>query len=150
VCGMDNEKLTNELDNASNEDSETKGKPKYDKLNAEAEITKDFKFSIGMEFTSRHQFKDVVRELNVLNGRKIKFARNGKKNVRAVCWVNQKCGYNVFASIAKKTNTFRVRSLRPMHTCGMVLNLKSSRSKWIKEVFVKHNINQEPKKRVIL
>jgi hypothetical protein len=150
VCGMDSEKLSNELDNASKEDSEMKGKPKYDKFDAEAEITKDFKFSIGMEFTSRHQFKDAVRELNVLNGRKIKFTRNGKKRVRAVCWLNQKCSYNVYVSIAKKTNTFRVRKLHPMHTCGMVLNFKSSRSKWIKEVFVKHNINQEPKKRVIL
>lgn len=150
MCGMDNKKLSNELDNASKEDSETKGKSKYHKFYTEAEITKDFKFSIGMEFTSRHQFKDVVRELNVLNGRKIKFAKIEKRRVKAVCKFNQKCGYKVNVRIVRSKETFRVTSLCPMHTCGMVLNFKSSRSKWVAKVLVKHNIKQEPKKRVIL
>jgi len=135
--GMDNEKLTNELDNASKEDSETNGEPKYDKFDIEAEITKDFKFSVGMEFTSRQQFKGVVREHNELNGRKIKFAKSDKRRVKAVCKFNQKCGYNVYVSIVRSTETFRVTSLCPNHTCEMVFaNLKSSK--------YKHNIREEP------
>jgi len=146
--GMDNEKLANEMDNASKEDSETNGEPKYDKFNVEAEITKDFKFSVGMEFSSPQQFKDAVREHNLLNGRKIKFTCNDKKRVKAFCNINQKCGYTIFAST--RTKTFRVRSLCPMHTCGMSLPYQRFMSKWAAEVLVKHNLKQEPKERVIL
>jgi len=93
---------------------------KMDKFNAQAKITKDFKFSVGMEFTSQQQFKDIVREHNVLNGRKIKFAKNDKRRVKAVCKFNQKCGYNVYVSMVTSAKTFRVTSLCLNHTCEMV------------------------------
>ena len=116
--------------------------PKMDKFNAQAKITRDFKFSVGMEFSSLQQFKDVVREHNLLNGRKIKFPKNDKLRVRAVCMFNQKCGYNVYVSIVKKmTKTFRVRSICPNHTCELMFANLSSNSK--------HNIREEPAKKSV-
>jgi len=161
VCGMDSESLTVELNNASERDSGRIGKPKYDKFNVETEITKDFKFSIGMEFSSLQLFKDVVQELNVLNDREIKFAQNDKWRVRAVCKFNKKCGYTIFVSRVVRPITFRVGTICPEHTCGRVSAKKSFKSKQVAKVVVKHNNKEEqpaiqqlpkaaPKKRVTL
>ena len=144
ACGMDSKNLTVELDNASERDSGRKGKPKYDKFNAETEITKDFKFSIGMEFSSLQLFKDVVQEHNVLNERRIKFAENDKWRVRAVCKFNKKCGYTIFVSRVVRTTTFRVGTICPEHTCGRVSAMKSFKSKQVARDVVKHDYKEEP------
>lgn len=160
MCGMDSENLTVELNNASERDSCRKDKPKYDKFNVETEITKDFKFSIGMEFSSLQLFKDVVQEHNVLNNREIKFAENDKWKVRAVCKFNKKCGYTIFVSRVVRPTTFRVGTLCPEHTCGRLFANKIFKSKRVAKVVVKHNNKEQraiqqlptavPKKRVSL
>ncbi|XP_058782116.1 uncharacterized protein LOC131656406 [Vicia villosa] len=140
---MDNKNLTDEKDCASKRDSKPSGKRKYDMFDAEAEITKNFKFTLGMEFSSLQQFKDVVREHNALNGRKIKFAKNDKLRVRAVCKFNKKCGYVVLVSRVVKSIVFRVKTLCPKHTCGRVVVNKSHRSKLVTKVCAKRNNKEE-------
>ncbi|XP_058768955.1 uncharacterized protein LOC131642757 [Vicia villosa] len=140
---MDNKNLTDEIDRASERDSKPSGKRKYDKFDVEVEITKNFKFTLGMEFSSLQQFKDVVREHNALNGKKIKFAKNDKSRVRAVCKFNKKCGYVVLVSRVVKSVVFRVKTLCPKHTCGRVVVNKSHRSKLVAKVLAKRNNKEE-------
>ncbi|XP_050881042.1 uncharacterized protein LOC127084601 isoform X1 [Lathyrus oleraceus] len=132
---MDIKNLTDENDSASKRDS----KLNYDKFNVEAEITKNFKFTLGMEFSSLQHFKDAVLEHNTLNGRKIKFTKSDRLRVRAVCKFNEKCGYVILVSRVVKTVIFRVKTLCPEHTCGRVFANKSRRSK----LFAKASARQE-------
>lgn len=140
---MDTKNLIDEIGRASKRDSKPSGKRKYDKFDAEAEITKNFKFTLGMEFSSLQQFKDAVREHNALNGRKIKFAKNDKLRVRAVCKFNKKCGYVVLVSKVVKSIIFRVKTLCPKHTCGRVFATKSYRSKLVAKILAKRNNKEE-------
>jgi hypothetical protein len=63
---MDDEYATDELDSASEEDSENENpKPKYAKYNPEVKMTANDKFSGGMEFSSMQQFKEAVLQHNI-------------------------------------------------------------------------------------
>nr|KYP37207.1 hypothetical protein KK1_041613 [Cajanus cajan]KYP37210.1 hypothetical protein KK1_041616 [Cajanus cajan] len=48
-------------------------------------MCKDYKFEVGMEFSSLQDFKDAIKEHSVLNGRQVKFLKNDKRRVRVVC-----------------------------------------------------------------
>ena len=51
-------------------------------------MTKDFKFKLGMEFSSLKDFKQALMEHSVLNGKEVQFVKNDQKRVRAVCKKN--------------------------------------------------------------
>jgi len=58
--------------------------PKFFKYRAE-DMTKDFKFKLGMEFCSLKDFKLALMEHSVLNGKEVQFVKNDQKRVRVVC-----------------------------------------------------------------
>lgn len=55
------------------------------------DMMEDFKFKVGMEFTSLQQFKYASLEHSVLNGRQITFKKNDSARVRVVC--KRKCDF---------------------------------------------------------
>ncbi|KAJ1414891.1 Transposase, MuDR, plant [Sesbania bispinosa] len=59
-------------------------KPKYPTYQKE-EMCKQFKFTLGMEFRSLKEFKDVILEHSVLNGREVVFVKNDSVRVRVKC-----------------------------------------------------------------
>jgi len=61
--------------------------PKFSRYRAE-DMTKDFKFKLGMEFSSLKDFKQALMEHSVLNGKEVQFVKNDQKRVRAVCKKN--------------------------------------------------------------
>lgn len=67
--------MTDELDSGADEDS-CNSIPVLIKFNEEEPMTKDFTFKVGMKFSSLKQFKKVILEYNVLNGREARFAKN--------------------------------------------------------------------------
>jgi len=76
---------TNELDFDVNSDEGVgRDGPKFSKYRVE-DMTKDFKFKLGMEFSSLKEFKQAIMEHNVLNGKEVQFVKNDHKRVRAVC-----------------------------------------------------------------
>lgn len=77
--------MTDELDSASDVDTDGEGRPPIVRFNSEEVMTKTFKFKVGMEFSSLRQFKDAILEHNVLNCREIKFVKNDLDRCRVVC-----------------------------------------------------------------
>ena len=59
-------------------------------------LNKDFKFQWGMQFNSLDDFRYVIREWSVLNGREITFVKNESDRVRVVCRTN--CGFLILCS----------------------------------------------------
>lgn len=75
--GLEDGYVTDDLDSASDVDNVEGVKPIYPRIKEE-DLNKDFKFTIAMEFCSLKKFKEAILELNVLNGRDIKFKKNDK------------------------------------------------------------------------
>jgi len=123
--------LTDELDNASYVETDGEGRPPIVRFNSEEVMTKTLKFKLGMEFSSLRQFKDAILEHNVLNNREVMFVKNDTNRCRVVCKKKSQCGYLVFCSRVVRTTTFRVKTLKPKHICGMVIENKNAKSKWV-------------------
>lgn len=89
---LEEEYTIDSLDSASDSESEN-DKPKFAKFRADEEMTKTFKFSAGMEFGTLQQFKDAILEHSVLNGKEIRFPKNDRNRVRAVCKFKKICRF---------------------------------------------------------
>ncbi|CAI8619407.1 unnamed protein product [Vicia faba] len=71
---IEDDYITYELDSGTDDDSDD-GRPLVIRFNEHENLRKEFKFKVGMEFSSLKQFKKVVLEHNVLNGRDVRFSR---------------------------------------------------------------------------
>jgi len=107
---------------------------KYVKYRKE-QLGKSYEFRLGMEFNSLDDFKDAIVEWNVLNGHHIKFVKNDKIRVRAVC--REKCGFLAFCSKVGDRHTYQLKTYNKDHTCARVTKNKSVSSKWVAKDVIK-------------
>jgi len=91
----------------------------YERFNNEL-LCKEFKWNLGLEFSFLKEFKEAILEYNVLNGREIKFDFNDKRPARARC--KHFTDYLVYVSKVGQSDTYRLNTLHPKHTCGRVSN----------------------------
>ncbi|XP_028772984.1 uncharacterized protein LOC114730130 [Neltuma alba] len=122
---------------SSEEDDEGEGNVNRVRYNP-VEMCKEFKFVLGMEFTSIGQFKDAVREYALLHGYEIKFVKNDKVRCRVKC-AHVECKWLMFVSQVRGELTYRLKTLHSKHTCGVSLKGKNASYKWIAEKIV-HNL----------
>lgn len=122
--------MSEELDSAEEGDSDGEDKCKgvFPRFRKE-ELDKKYKFKLGMEFKSLKQFKKAILKWSVLNGREVRFAKNDKVRVRAVCKGN--CGFTALVSRVGDSHTYRMKTLVDRHTCGRVFANKNAKSKWV-------------------
>jgi len=66
-----------------------------------------------------------------LKSREVKFEKNDKDRCRVLCKKKTECRYLVFCSKVVRTTTFKVKTLKPKHTCGKVIENKNAKSKWV-------------------
>lgn len=93
----------------------------------EEDLREDFKFKVGMKFISLQQFKDIVREHSVLNGRRISCKKNDGIRCRVVC--KRKCDFVMLCCKVGGNHTFSINTLRGPHTCGRGFNNKNATSR---------------------
>jgi hypothetical protein len=122
------EYLSEELDSSDPDASDSEKGIKYEKFIKE-QLNKDYKFKLGMEFSSILEFKDAVREWNVLNGYEITFLKNDPHRARGVC--KGKCGYLAFCSQVGTSHTFQIKTLKPRHKCARDVKNRSATSRWV-------------------
>jgi hypothetical protein len=118
-----------DLDSTDPENSEAEGGIRYPKFRKE-QMGKDYEFKLMMEFTSLEEFKEAIRDWNVMNNKEIKLVKNDSQRVRVVCR-NKKCGYLVLCSKVSGQHTYQIKTFKGTHTCPNVINNKSATSKWI-------------------
>ncbi|XP_014506267.1 uncharacterized protein LOC106766018 [Vigna radiata var. radiata] len=102
------------------------------------DMTRGFNFRLGMEFKSLKDFKSALQEHSVLNGKEVKFVKNGSKRVRVVC--KKGCGFLIMASKVGSSQTFRVKTLVG-HNYGRTFGSKSASVEWIAQVLVDRFVN---------
>ncbi|KAI5385024.1 hypothetical protein KIW84_071860 [Lathyrus oleraceus] len=92
--------MTDELDSGEDDDS-SYGMPSVIRFNEEYALSKDFTFKVGMDFSSLKQFKNVILEHNVLNGRNARFQksdanRSRMETISRSTFIVQFQGYNQY------------------------------------------------------
>lgn len=127
--------MTDELDSMTKEDS-FDDKPAVIRFDKEEKLRKDFIFKVGMKFSSLKQFKKVVLEHNVLNGREVRFTKNDGNRCRIVCKHKLHCVYAVLCIRVLRTTSFKIKTLFQKHKCGKKFFNKNVNADWVFRVIV--------------
>ncbi|WVY98174.1 hypothetical protein V8G54_030325 [Vigna mungo] len=139
VDDMNEEYNSDELDsNVDSDEDERVKKTKFKKYRQD-DMSKNFKFELGMEFCTLREFKNAVMEHSLLNGKDVKFVKNDGTRARAVC--KNKCGFVIMASKVGCKQTFCVKTLVGQHNCGRVFGNKSANINWIAQVLTDRFVN---------
>ena len=74
------------------------------------------KFSVGMKFSGKKQFKKAIIKYGLAARKVIKFVKDDGDRVRAKCdWPT--CGWVCLLSTHTNTNSWQIASLKDAHTC---------------------------------
>jgi hypothetical protein len=95
-----------------------------------SQLTKDYVFTVGMDFKSPKEFKDGVREWCVLNGTQIKILKNDKDRCMIVC-KDSRCLFTTLCSKVAYSHSFKLKTLYGDHTCARVLENRSADTKFV-------------------
>ena len=90
-----------------------------------SQLTKDYVFTVGMDFRSLKEFKEGVKEWCVLNGTEIKTVKQDKERCRIVC-KDSKCNFKALCSKVAYNHSFKLKTWNGDHTCGRVLENRSA------------------------
>ncbi|GMY18093.1 hypothetical protein FCV25MIE_13332 [Fagus crenata] len=77
---------------------------------------KDIRFELGMLFTSTKQFKEAMTEYAVEGGWGIRFVKNDKVRIRAVC--QEGCKFVAYLAKLPRELTFQLKTLQLEHSCN--------------------------------
>ncbi|KAJ1433698.1 Transposase, MuDR, plant [Sesbania bispinosa] len=97
-------------------------------------LSRQFRFQLGMEFSSLKQFKDAILEHSMLNGRQIRYVKNDTVRVRVAC--SQSCEFTMLVSRVGRSTTYRVKTLVGRHTCGRVFDNNNAKASWVAKAVV--------------
>jgi hypothetical protein len=94
------------------------------------QLTKDYVFTVGMDFKSLEEFKNGIREWCVLNGTQMKILKNDKERCRIVC-KDTKCHFTALCSKVAYNHSFKLKTWNGDHTCARVLENRSADVKFV-------------------
>ncbi|KAL0306887.1 UNVERIFIED_CONTAM: hypothetical protein Sradi_6106000 [Sesamum radiatum] len=100
----------------------------------------DLDLCIGMKFATRKKYREVLRDWAVRRGWDLKFVKNEKSKITAVC--KNGCDWRIHASPVMRTTTFQIKSIKGKHTCAHRIENKQANYKYIGkriQQFVKDN-----------
>ncbi|PQM42375.1 uncharacterized protein Pyn_00022 [Prunus yedoensis var. nudiflora] len=85
--------------------------PKFEDFRPETDLNNPI-FKLGLRFPSVYVFRKAVINYSVFNRRKIKFSKNDKDKVRAICdgIKNGKCTWFVYASAVNGSSMVQIKS----------------------------------------
>ncbi|KAK1562586.1 hypothetical protein Q3G72_014496 [Acer saccharum] len=92
-------------------------------------------FRLGMVFGSADVFRKAVRAHAVKHQRLVKFKKNDRDGIMAVCKA-ECCEWFVFAPWLGDHKTFKIKSLNDKHTCAMSFKNRFVSLKHIAEKYV--------------
>ncbi|XP_031122118.1 uncharacterized protein LOC116025147 [Ipomoea triloba] len=126
-------------DDASINESDSDGSvSKWSNFRANTDM-KNPKFTLGLTFGSKKEFKDAVLNYAFKNGKELKFVRNDKNRYIVECKHNA-CPWRINLRKDPKCESWRILSMRDIHDgCSWVYKNKMVKSsivarRWTKEV----------------
>ncbi|CAL2229789.1 unnamed protein product [Prunus armeniaca] len=106
--------------------------PKFEDFRLEIDLNNPI-FKLGLRFPNVYVFRKAVRNYSVFNRRKIKFSKNDKDKVRAVCdgIKNGKYPWFVYTSAVNGSSMVQIKSYEEEHTCGTIERNVHTNSSWL-------------------
>ena len=95
-------------------------------------MSRDFEFKIVMDFCSLQEFKEIIVDHSIMNGREVVFQPNDKVRERAKC--KEKRRYEIFCNKVGRSHTYRIKTYKPKHHCGRDFRNKNANSKWVSTI----------------
>lgn len=105
------------------------GHDKHDNIVSMTDVWKTYITQVKQDFCVRvKEFKQQLIKYMIVVGFKIKFIKNDKTRVTAVCAKRAAvgCAWRIHASVCKLNGNFYVRTFNNVHTCGG--NITASKS----------------------
>ncbi|KAG8373020.1 hypothetical protein BUALT_Bualt12G0127500 [Buddleja alternifolia] len=96
--------------------------------------TYDPKFVVGLCFSNKKEFRQVVRSHAVNTKRNIKIPRNDKRRMYAKCAVKV-CQWRIHALKVGNESSYQIREYHSKHNFGGVYHVKNCNSAWIGNFF---------------
>ncbi|RYR66955.1 hypothetical protein Ahy_A03g013162 [Arachis hypogaea] len=90
----------------------------------------ELRLEVGMNFTTKMEFKEAVREYCIQEGRRIWFKKNDNVRMRAVC-KEESCGWLVYASNNTENNCWQIKTFNDDHTCARNTKNRLANRKWL-------------------
>lgn len=103
----------------------------------------DPQFQLGLCFTDAALFRSAIRQHSIVNGRDIRFSKNEKNKVQAVC-KHKSCEWSVYGSQLRNEATFQIKTLNAIHQCNRKERVIAATSKWVADKY-KDKILTDPK-----
>ncbi|RYR78052.1 hypothetical protein Ahy_A01g002786 [Arachis hypogaea] len=94
------------------------------------------KLQVGMKFNTKYEFKEVVREYTIQEGRRIKFKKNDNIRYRAICKVKE-CAWVVYASRDCDDSCWQIKTFNNDHTCARENTNRAANRAWLASKLVK-------------
>ncbi|KAF7814423.1 Sporozoite surface protein 2 [Senna tora] len=111
----------------------------------------DYKFELGTIFGTKQEFINAVKTFGVFNGRGVKFAKNDKKRVRAICIGGpndqEPCPWSLSTIKTTGEETWQLRVVQNRHLCSRAMKLGVMSSQWI-AAMIEKKIRRNPKYRI--
>ncbi|KAH7863402.1 hypothetical protein Vadar_017045 [Vaccinium darrowii] len=131
--GISSDDLKSMSGSSSDEDEDgwtgrKKAKTNYPVFNEKTDMDNPV-FKIGMEFKTHEQVREAIKEYSIKWGRKIKFNKNDREKVDAVCKTG--CPWHIYASYVKNEGLYRVKTYVNEHDCTREFNIPWVSTKWI-------------------
>ncbi|KAH6825752.1 hypothetical protein C2S53_006858 [Perilla frutescens var. hirtella] len=88
-------------------------------------------FELGQIFSTKLQFKDVVNNSSVQEGRATKFVKNDTRRIYARCKnADEGCGWHLNALKVKNEEAWQIREIDLAHTCARQFHSTNAKSGW--------------------
>ncbi|XP_012833671.1 PREDICTED: uncharacterized protein LOC105954545 [Erythranthe guttata] len=97
----------------------------------------DPQFELGLYFSDAATFRSVVRQHSIVQGRDIKFEKNEKNKVQAIC-KHKTCLWKIYASQLRNEATFHIKTLNAIHECTRKEKVTCATSKWLANKYSAH------------
>jgi len=90
----------------------------------------EYKWEVGTYFVSKQQFQEGIRTYAVHNGKDIKFRKNDKTRVRAICKKNG-CKWEAFCAKRPGEETWQLRKILDVCKCPWDYSVSLMSSRWL-------------------
>ncbi|KAL0334094.1 UNVERIFIED_CONTAM: hypothetical protein Sangu_1565600 [Sesamum angustifolium] len=92
-------------------------------------------FELGMIFSSKTKFIKVVQSHAIKTKGNLKFTKNDKVRVYAVC-TGEDCKWKITVLKVKNEATFQINYYSSEHTCPQIFHVKNVKTRWLSEKYI--------------
>ncbi|GKV51117.1 hypothetical protein SLEP1_g57791, partial [Rubroshorea leprosula] len=129
---------SHELHSLYESDDDGTSKRRYPEFNESVDMEK-LKLVVGMLFKDRELLKQAIKQEARMNRVEVKFEKNDKKRVKAIC-KEENCPWEMRASLADckadQDTTWQIKTLKYGHNCGKKTENKNFSAQWLAEHYL--------------